>query len=299
MKLQLSNTDYHKHPAIGASGLRLINEAPAKYYSAYVDPDRPEREETDAMKLGSLLHTAMLEPHKFDDRYSAMPEGLTRQSKEGKALHAFIIESGKTPIKQDDATLAKTVSGIFSQHPLIQDVMALNPIIEQSFTVDIDGIAVKIRPDIFLEPCKEYPNSLIIDPKSTQGSTLIDENKRIDGATPFEFAKSINRFEYWLQSALYAQAIKIIYELPELPPFIWFAQETKPPYLNKPYRATDTIQTYGWEECQRLLAIYRKCRDTDTWPGYGAEIEDAELPGWKMREIENDGGEIEVNYVND
>lgn len=279
----MNNQEYHAHPAIGASGLRLLNQAPAKYYAAYLDPDREPLEPTPAMIRGTMIHTACLEPHLFDEQYIAVPDGIDKRTKEGKELFAGIVASGKTPIKQEDAELCRTLAGIWAtrsawlNQPLI---------IERSFFTNINGVEVKIRPDIWIEPCAIYPNGAIIDYKTTSDASRAG------------WSKSIVNYEYWLQSALYANVLQDIYNTTGEPEFYWFAQETEAPYLNKAYRATEAIQTYGWDEVLRLLHVYNDCVYNDTWPGYGSDIEDAELPVWKQREITASEGEIEVSYVN-
>lgn len=283
----LSNTEYHAHPAIGASGLRLLNQAPAKYYAAYLDPNRKPMEPTPAMLRGTMIHTACLEPHLFDEQYVTVPDGIDKRTKDGKQLFADIEASGKTPIKSDDAALAKTLADAVNFHPFMVDKLHLNAAvhIEKSFITEIIGVQVKIRPDVFIEPCKTYPNGLIIDLKTTAD------------ASSAGWSKSITNYEYYLQSALYANVLREIYQTKELPTFYWFAQETEAPYLNKPYRATDMIQQYGWDECLRLLEVYKECRISGVWHGYGEDEEDAELPIWKQREITASEGEIEVSYV--
>lgn len=283
----LSNTEYHAHPAIGASGLKLLNQAPAKYYAAYLDPNRKPLEPTPAMLKGTMIHTACLEPHLFDEQYITLPDGIDRRTKEGKELYDSIEASGKQAIKPDDAALSKTLADAFNFHPFIIATRHINSTvnIEKSFITDINGVQVKIRPDVFVEPCKTYPNGLIIDLKTTADASRAG------------WSKSIVNYEYYLQSALYSNVLRDLYMTDELAPFYWFAQETDAPYLNKPYRATDMIQQYGWDECLRLLEVYKECQQSGAWFGYGEDTEDAELPIWKQREITASEGEIEVSYV--
>lgn len=285
--LTLTNTEYHAHPAIGASGLRLINQAPAKYYAAYLDPNRKPLEPTPAMLKGTMIHTACLEPHLFDEQYVTVPDDIDRRTKEGKELYGSIEASGKQAIKPDDSALSKTLADAFNFHPFIIPTRHINATvhIEKSFITDINGVQVKIRPDVFIEPCKTYPNGLIIDLKTTSD------------ASSYGWSKSIVNYEYYLQSALYANVLFHIAGTHALPDFYWFAQETEAPYLNKPYRATDMIQQYGWDECLRLLDVYLECKQSGVWPGYGEDEEDAELPVWKQREIDASEGELEVSYV--
>ena len=59
----ISNEEYHADPAISASQLKEIGKSPFHYWKRYVDPDRSPSEPTAAMRLGSLVHCAVLEPN--------------------------------------------------------------------------------------------------------------------------------------------------------------------------------------------------------------------------------------------
>ena len=56
----MTNNEYHAHPALSASGLKLLNKTPAHYYAQYLAPDRVKPEPTKAMKLGTMIHTCLL-----------------------------------------------------------------------------------------------------------------------------------------------------------------------------------------------------------------------------------------------
>ena len=62
------------------SNLRImVDQTPAHYHYAC---DHPEEVDTDAMRLGRAVHTAILEPDKFADQYACQPE--TYESKKGE-----------------------------------------------------------------------------------------------------------------------------------------------------------------------------------------------------------------------
>jgi exodeoxyribonuclease VIII len=71
----LSIEDYHADKtAISRSGLMEFKKSPYHYWANYLNPDKPEKEPTDAMILGNAFHTLVLEPNTFDERYLVMPE---------------------------------------------------------------------------------------------------------------------------------------------------------------------------------------------------------------------------------
>ena len=63
----LTNEAYHGGPGISKSGLDLINKTPATF--RYVTDHPTEREETSAMRIGTAVHAAILEPEVFATEY--------------------------------------------------------------------------------------------------------------------------------------------------------------------------------------------------------------------------------------
>ncbi|GAH01364.1 unnamed protein product, partial [marine sediment metagenome] len=60
----ISNADYHASEGISKSGLDLIAKCPKKYWHKYINPERMEKEQSDAFLIGQATHTAILEPEK-------------------------------------------------------------------------------------------------------------------------------------------------------------------------------------------------------------------------------------------
>jgi hypothetical protein len=56
-------------PALSQSGLKDLAVSPLRYWYWWVNPDRPEEEETPAMVFGSALHVATLQPDLFPQTY--------------------------------------------------------------------------------------------------------------------------------------------------------------------------------------------------------------------------------------
>ena len=69
---QIPNSEYFAIQALSNSGMKDLAISPMRYWFRHVNPERQEREETAAMKLGSALHCAVLEGDTvFDSRYAA------------------------------------------------------------------------------------------------------------------------------------------------------------------------------------------------------------------------------------
>ena len=80
----LSIEDYHKGPGISRSGLMEFKRSPYHYWYRYLNPDYKSESSSTAQILGNALHTLILEPHQFEERYFVMPE-FNKATKEGKA----------------------------------------------------------------------------------------------------------------------------------------------------------------------------------------------------------------------
>src|SRR4051812_44964464 len=71
----ITNDQYHADKtAIGSSALKHMLKSPARFYSRHFlgvkDKDEPSKQ----MQLGTMIHTALLEPERFTKNFVIMPE---------------------------------------------------------------------------------------------------------------------------------------------------------------------------------------------------------------------------------
>ena len=93
MHTDLSNADYHAHPAYSKSDLDAANKSGRHLFDKKNGPPRPS---TAAFDLGTALHAAALPGESLDSVAVRMPEGLKKTTKEGKA---FVAEHGDKIIR--------------------------------------------------------------------------------------------------------------------------------------------------------------------------------------------------------
>jgi exodeoxyribonuclease VIII len=255
----LTNAEYHASPAISKSGLDLIRKAPALYRWRQANP----QEQTPAMRLGSLTHTVVLEPQLFRASVIVRPEGIDRRTSAGKAAWAaFEFEAeGCEIITNEEAAKLAAIRDAVRSHPAAAKALAGSPVIEQSVFWDADGIACRCRPDAVTE------RGAIVDLKTTRD------------ASPEGFAKSVASYRYHVQAAFYSDGYRAAFgEAPR--GFVFIAVETEPPYLVAVYVASETMTSRGRIEYQADLDTFRRCQDTDTWPGYSDAPLTIDLPKW-------------------
>lgn len=319
---------YHADRAIGSSGLKKLKQSPLHYWAAYLDPER-EPVDSQALRIGRAWHCAVFEPEHFGDRYAAnhdahaatkragllsrllagdlevgnltaLPEGLSLTTKEGKALVAQIELAGKVAVADEDHSWLLTwlprLRGrdVLSQSNIdavlkMADVMRSHPIsrvlfskyagiyqIETSiFSVCPEtGVRVKVRPDLYLPPCEDFVNGLIVDGKSTTDASA-------EG-----FARQVWNLDYGLQAAFYTAVIGREYKTAGRPAFLWAACEKEAPHASAYYAAGEDLLAHYDKEISRLMRLYKHCSERDTWPGYPTTVQPLSLPVWAQKLVD-------------
>lgn len=276
--LDLPNENYHASPALGSSGLKLLAQTPAHYFAAYLDPNREPRKETLAFKIGKAWHTAVYEPAEFDNRYVAMPDGIDRRTKEGKALWAEIVATGKIPLPAGDMDRILRMGRAANTHPATRVLFAQKGLYEASifFTDPATGVLCKFRPDFMVMPCDLFPNGLIIDGKSCED------------ASPEGFARQAWNYEMHYQAALYSGGFQQHFKTRARPEFLWLAQEKEAPYACAIYSATADLVNYGRRKIRPLLELYARCAASGVWPGYSTAVTELGLPAWAAKIVQDE-----------
>ena len=99
----IGNEEYHKGPGLSSSDLKLLARSPLHYKTAKAF----HPEETNAMRLGTAVHCAILEPDRIDVEYVLAPEGIDRRTKAGKAQWAELEATGKTILSCEEAQVVQ------------------------------------------------------------------------------------------------------------------------------------------------------------------------------------------------
>jgi len=90
MHTDLSNADYHNHPATSKSRLDLARKSGRHLFDALYGPPR---DSTAAFDFGTVFHATALPGECVDSIAVRMPEGMKKTTKEGKAFVASFSAS--------------------------------------------------------------------------------------------------------------------------------------------------------------------------------------------------------------
>ena len=220
------------------------------------------------MRVGTAIHTAVLEPETFLDRYVILPEGIDRRTKDGKAEYAIL--EGKAEAKgaqllpYADFDKVMAIKSACHTHPMAKQLFRDGKAEMSVFWTDEEtGVLCKCRPDWLLGG----DNPAILDLKSTED------------ASPDGFTRSAYKYRYHVQAAWYLDGLEAALGVkPDV--FMFLAVEKSAPYAPAFYYADDAMITAGRAEYRRLLRLFAKCQSENDWPGYPTKLQALTLPKW-------------------
>ena len=255
----LTNREYHAHPAISASDIKTAHLKSIAHWRHGV------RKESTAFDLGTAVHAMVLEPEKeLVRRGPADRRG-------DKWKHAKMVADFDDILLLPEAEydLAEVIAqSVIAHTPAWLDVPRT---VEASvFATDpVTGMDIKCRPDIYIEA-----DGLIVDLKTCAS------------ASPRIFTRDVHAYGYNLQAAFYLRVLKDAGF--EAERFVFLAVEKEPPYAVGIHEIdADYLDTSHAIVTQMLLKI-RDAKETDTYTTGWPEINMIGRPGWLLADDPED-----------
>jgi hypothetical protein len=260
------NEDYHAAHGVSKSGLDQIARSPKHYFARYLVENRPQFEPTPAMIAGTIAHTAVLEPEKFDQQYQVGPDAA-KTTKAWKEFEAS-LPPGMIGIKPEQRATAMAQRESVLQLPDVKEAFANGRAEVSAWWEDPEtGVLCKCRPD-FVHEC--------------DGGVVLVDLKTTVNAAPQEFARSVARYRYHVQAAYYSDGFKLASGQDVLG-FVFVCVESDYPYAASALMLDEESFEFGRREYRRNLNTYAACVERGEWPGYSTSIETVSLPSWAMR----------------
>lgn len=256
----MPDTEYFATDAASNSTLGRMKRS-AAHCKEYMDTGMVS---TAAMKFGSLVHCLVLEPNEFEAKYAVAPVGIDRRTKAGKELWAtFTNESeGLEVVKAEDFEEAQKVDASVRAHPAASKLLQEGDAEVSMFWTDPDtGYPCKSRVDFI------NGMNYLVDLKTTQD------------ASEAEFGRSIGKFGYHRQNAMYMDGYEAVTG-ERAKGFVFIAVETKPPYAVGVYLLDEDSEDKGRSEYGWLLGEFVACKKSGVWPGYSDAVSTVKLPAW-------------------
>ena len=240
--------EYRAFPAFNQSAAKHILTSPA-HYQAYINTPQ---EETKALRFGTFVHSAILEPHTLDDLYATAPD-CDRRTKEGKAAWAEFAtaNAGKTILDYEESALGHLVAS--SARFALKRLGVEFDETEVMYHVDYNGVPLKAAID------------------GVAGDYLWDI-KTTDDASAAGMLKAIRNYRYNLQAYWY----RLVYELAtgRRPlGFRFLFIEKEPPFACAVCEVGPELMSWAIADFEKAVTLYKECTASGVWPSYPDDIQ--------------------------
>jgi PDDEXK-like domain of unknown function (DUF3799) len=215
------------------------------------------------MIFGAAVHAAVLEPHELVRCYAQATEP-NKRTKAGKAAHEDAAAAGITLLKPDEWDAIQAVRDAVRAHPFAS--ILLNPPdgepeVSIAWVDEETRVSCRARPDFL-----NHAHSVVVELKTTEDASY--------GA----FARACANYTYHLQDAFYLDGLAALKQPHDR--FIFVCAETEPPWAVACYELDTEDVRIGRVRYRQALRVYHECVESNTWPGYPAQIRTLELPAW-------------------
>ncbi|TXI93627.1 MAG: hypothetical protein E6Q33_02630 [Neisseriales bacterium] len=234
----MTEAEYHSHPAMSQSKLKLLLENPRQFYLEHVlfiKQDKP----TPSKNLGTCLDLALTDP----EAYAKLEVKNTKTT----SVEGYITENWKRQIdiwmeslnnyKMEDSFFGGLTFGEITATCTKQDMIFYS----------YAGIDWRMKTDYLNRKA-----GFFIDLKSTKA------------VTRDEFIKDCFNYDYHIQAASYANGIKIADKLSYLPRAYYVAVSTKTGEIFA-FECSDQVIQLGMLEIERGCEIYKRNLETNDW----------------------------------
>lgn len=175
----LAAAEYHAAPGLSNSVMKTLVVSPLQCWFGAVRPNREPRVETSAMRLGTALHAAVLEPDTFLDRYACR---VTKEDFEGcldtaADLKQWLVDHGGSTKGPNKPDLIKEVLRIDRTAKILDEEMrrhaganAGRVVLDKVEWERVYGMAKALRQEEELQPLlatgRKEVSIFVIDPET-------------------------------------------------------------------------------------------------------------------------------------
>lgn len=308
----MPDEDYFAYPAIGSSHLVDVLECPRKYWSKtpwcpYVTDEELKEllkeKESEALFYGKAMHTYLLEPHAFEERYLVKPDPVELEAlMTVEDMHRYAEKKGAVLPSLKKADLARVVKQRFPEANvwcLIEEEYKTKSEQQGAILVDaktkasIKCMADEIATEMVSIEGKDYLLGSVFNNGAAEAVAIWKHPKtglylkiRIDWLLAniiFEYRTAINahpkafraaavKRNYHVRAGMYWH---VLHEVTgNVPDFYYIVQEKKPAFLNSTLEQSQDDLLTGWALTEECLEVVAEClakgdpKDKNNWPSY-------------------------------
>lgn len=264
---EMTNAEYHAQPALSASGMKTLLEAPAKFKH-----ERENKVYKDHFDIGSAFHARALGDNGEKVVVFDADSWRTKASQEFKHdAHA----ANQIPLLTADSEKVDEMVEAFFTNPDIANLIDLKRgRIEQSafWQDERTGVWLRCRFDFLPDPVEGQP-FIAGDPKTS------------DSARTDKWMKKVMDFGYDIQDANYREGARVM-GLSDRPRFQFAVIEKSAPYLSDVIELDSQARAIGDFRMREAIDLFARCTKDDHWPGYPEGVSIGRIPAYEANYYE-------------
>jgi hypothetical protein len=245
---KITDDEYNNLPMLRSTDLKEFCKSPAHYKYA-----RANRKQSSAFDFGHLVHAMMLEPETVKDRFHFV-DVKTRTTKEYMGARDRIKD--KIVMLSMEMDMAKEMADNAMADPSIHELIT-SGYGEIAAGTKLGEVWCSAKAD-----CLIPDRGLIVDIKTTSESA-------------YWFKSVVRKYQYDLSAAFYLDVFnsasmesEIGYNFTD---FVLIAMEKSAPYLSRIFVFDQGYLADARTRYQSALTKFKRCLDTNTFPGYNNE----------------------------
>lgn len=264
----VTNKEYHSGPGISKSNLDHVGRS----FNHFLEASKI-RKETPSMRKGTALHTALLEPDKFDKEYfiSDLDDKRSANFKQQKEI---CDNDGKIILTASEGDIILRIANGALSNKIARDLLTSDGGIPEGSCYQVHeetDLILRCRPDLLLPDA-----DLIVDLKTTKCASLHGPNN---------FGRSAGLYHYDKQAAFYSDLMTM--QTGRVHDFIFIAVENEPPFNCTVFEMDPFDIEEGRKMYKRNIAkidFFMKNTDQIKNFGYSDQVELVEIPKYLRRE---------------
>jgi hypothetical protein len=259
--------EYNQLPGLRSSDLKMFMESPQKYEDFCLLRSQKQTE-TDAMRLGTILHALVIEGSR---QYRTWPgKKVGKDWKQFKAEcdadGTYILQKyGKT----DEEVMIESQVGAILRNKMAVKLIEQTAVREQTILWDEKDVACKSRLDFLT------------------GHGPIADLKTAADPRPHKFFRQMDELGYHYSAAFYEMSRDALQQSNYIHPYYWIVVSKKPWFYCEVYPLDPAVRDEAREMINIKLNQFRICQETGNWSDDRFESGKPSLlptPDWYIRE---------------
>lgn len=243
----LSRREYDAIKALNYTGSKEILKSPLHYKTWLNTP----REETKALRIGKMVHEAILTPDLFE-RYKPLPD-VDKRTKDGRETIQYFQS---TLTKNDISVDNEEYNFVLNVSDSVQDAL------------DKKGIKFEYTETVATAEYNNTPLKCSFDGYS-QG--VLFDIKTTDDTSPEAFLRTVRQYKYNLQQMMYCT-------ITGAEKFVFIAVEKQAPYSVCFYELGNEIMAQAFLDFETAVKRYKHSTEHNIWDGYSQDIVTLDIP---------------------